>query len=436
MGVIKQVSARHQRAESVMLPIILVVASLGMLICYTVNESLDTSSDVLRRIGTPTPVRQAAIKTQQTRPKRKLKLFEDITLGEFYDSGSINIVCYVNLPDWWYEMNPDIPKSQKMLLKMTTDLDQAEREIKALELINADYAKARRLKMLPLIAGNKNMTNPFYCEKKSNCSALPFPKSFPKRKREWLLDEPRLGALIVPLQEGKGMALDHVGTFKEIRIFMKSMVAQLAHAHSVGINNMDISGNRNVFVDDDGTAILFDWNGYMALGELTFCPECNSAIAPPEQWVLNEIKGHEFRLMSLSAADVWAVGIMFARMIFRPCRWATKHYYKDANERIRETILAIGGNTVIPVHEGFDIDFIRYAGLNDTVAGQVKYKPPLVDESEEHACTRTKFKVLESCTKEEKEHALDFLKSIMKFSPFDRPDYDTLLKHPFLADAD
>ena len=148
-----------------------------------------------------------------------------------------------------------------------------------------------------------SIKNPFYCDGvkgNTNCSSLAFPESFPNRVQRYLREAPHLAAFVVPYAEGKGYVFDELHTLDEVRHFMKSLLGQLAHAHSVGINYLDLSGNRNVFVDHDGTAILFDWNGALAIGEKAYNAENNFAIIPPEAW-MDQVQGHDFKMMSVSA---------------------------------------------------------------------------------------------------------------------------------------
>lgn len=370
--------------------------------------------------------------------QRRLRLFEDVKIGDFHSKGSINIACFVELPDWWHKMH-SVPKSQKMLMKLTTYLSYAEKEIDALERLSADKEKARRLKILPLIAASRNISNPFFCganddddDETSSCSsALPVPVSIPAKYQRRLRKVPFLAVSIVPLTEGKGLAYQELHTLEEIRIFMRSMLEQLAHAHSVGINNLDLSGNSNVLVDHDGSAILFDWNGAIALGEKAYDAAYAFSIVPPEAW-MEEVEGHEFIVMSISAFDVWSVGVMFARLIFYPCRWASQHLHPQTEDRLRETILALGGYTKIPVDGEIEVDLAELVGLNETILQNRPYEFHLADNSGKHRCSEKSFEFLDGITEEEKNQALDFLRSMMQISPFERPDCPTLLEHPFL----
>eukprot|EP00978_Attheya_sp_CCMP212_P004065 scaffold8750_cov60-Attheya_sp.AAC.2 len=419
--------------------ICLATYTLWILICLALYVSLppiDAPGDGDERaLGkNPGPI-SARYKPQHHAPRqRQLELFQDLTIGKFLGKGSINVACFVELPDWWHEMH-SVQKSQRMLMKVTADFSYAEKEIDALERLNVDKEEARRLKVLPLIVGSPSIKNPFYCADNvkgvTNCSSLAFPESFPNIVQQRLRAAPRLAALVVPYAEGKGYVFDELHTFDEARHFMKSMLGQLAHAHSVGINYLDLSGHRNVFVDNDGTAILFDWNGAVAIGKKAYNATNNFAIIPPEAW-MEHVQGHDFKMMSVSAWDVWSAGVMFARLIYYPCRWATHHTYPRTKDRLRETILAIGGNTVIPVDSEFDLDLAQFLKVDNDIVRNREFKPHLVDRTEKHSCSQTSFKYLEDSTDQEKNQALDFLKSMMKISPLDRPDCHTLLKHPFL----
>ena len=365
-------------------------------------------------------------------PRRELVLFQDVSVGKYHSHGTINVVCFAELPDWYYTLH-SVPKSQKYLMKLTTDLSFANKEIDALKRLNSDKEEARRVGILPLIASTPSVENPFYCENQTikNCSALNFSKSFPRAVERYLRKKPQLAAYIVPYKAGKGYPFNRLHTLQEVRHFMKSMLEQLAHAHGVGINYLDLSGNRNVFVDHDGSAILFDWNGALAVGEKAYNSENNFAIIPPEAW-MRTIEGHDVKMTSISAWDVWSAGILFARLIFYPCRWATHCTYPQTKDRIRETILAVGGgNTTIPVDDQVQVDLAEFVGLNESRRNG-EFKPLLVDKSEKQKCNQRSFGMLIASTNEERSHALDFLESMMKISPLDRPDCYTLLQHPFL----
>jgi hypothetical protein len=404
------------------------------------TSAMENSSPV--GSSSPTSFGRTTPTLKQQEPRQR-EFFRDVNIGDAHSAGSINIACYVELPDWWHEMHSIVKSQQLMLIKLTTDLTFAAKEIDVWERLNADQEEARRRNILPLIAATRNATNPFFygppkdvkSNSNNNCSAV-------ARKIHRMFREPRLAALILPVAEAKGTAYDSLHTLDEIQDFFKSLLGQLALAHIKGVNNLDLSGNRNVWVDrKDGGAILFDWNGAVAVGEELYDPAVNSAIAPPEAW-MKEVHGRKFRMTSVHAWDVWSVGVMFARLIYYPCRWATHRTYPKPKDRLRETILAIIGgnnnNTVVPVDEEFKVDLADVVGSDKTILLQQQkqqnreFQPHLVDRTEKHACSQSSFKYLEDMAQEVEETALDFLKSMMKLSPSDRPDCHTLLKHPFL----
>ena len=80
-------------------------------------------------------------------------------------------------------------------------------------------------------------------------------------------------------------------------------------------------------------------------------------------------------------------------------------------------------------------DLATIVGLDADVVRGVSYKPLLVDRDETNTCfmENFSFEILEGSSSSEKEQALDLLKSMMRVSPLDRPDCDTLLKHPFFT---
>ena len=74
--------------------------------------------------------------------RRRLQLFRDVKIGDFLNKGSINVACFVELPDWWHEMH-SVPKSQKILLKLTRYHSYASKEIDALERLNQDHQESQ-----------------------------------------------------------------------------------------------------------------------------------------------------------------------------------------------------------------------------------------------------------------------------------------------------
>lgn len=422
---------------------VIILASYAIL--YVSLEPRSTRKGEQRTLGLPnasTAVDKAHLPLTQYGPalrreSRPLELFRDVIVDEYHSRGSINVACYVKLPNWWYRDNL-IPNTQKFLMKMTTDLGYAAKEIDALRKISMHEQEARRLKLPWLVAGSSNTSNPFYCrgydqEDSNSCQATQtFPKTFPLKVQERLRAKPYLAAFVVPFLKGQGYVYDEVKTPPALQRFMKSILGQLALTHSVGINNLDLSGDRNILVDSDGDAVLFDWNGAIAMGEKLYNSEHSFSIIPPEAWI-EEVEGHEIKMMSVSAFDVWSVGIMFARILFYPCRWASHTTYERTKDRLQATILALGGNTVVPVDEGVSVDFAEFAGMNQTIKTNTDFIPHLVGKHKKESCPESSFEFLSSLSENERVQALDLLGSMMKISPLDRPGCNALLKHPFLS---
>jgi len=411
---------RHWRSIILLSPLVIIILWLspGGLIDHRNGKNRRIDSPFLRR----------------TSGERQLRLFEDIEMGDFLNKGSINAAFFVKLPDWWHELH-SVPKSEKMIMKITRYQEYAAKEIDAMERLNGDKETARRLGILPVVAASRNISNPFYCDgtqaiakngTKSTCSAWDFPDSSPETVQQKLRQTKYVAVSIVPFRPGRGLVFDELDNLDDIRTFMRSLLGQLAHAHDLGINNLDLSGYRNVLVDHDNSAILFDWNGAIGLGEKSYNPEHAFSILPPESW-LEQVEGHDMKMMSISGFDVWSVGIMFAWLIYKPCHWTYETSRHDLEGRLKETIMAIGGNTIVKVNDEFEADLAEIAGLDATILKDHQFKPLLGKK-----CNATSFPVLERSGKRDKQLALNFLQSIMKLSPIDRPDCQTLLKHPFL----
>jgi len=399
------------------------------------EAATDVASAILPTVETATEKK----KKKETRELR----FEDIQLGKYLGGGAINRACYVKVPDWVYEQH-ELPIGEPLILKLCDNIIDSRREVQAFRKFNEDEEKARSLKILPLIWGDYNMSNPFYG--RSLDSSI-HPDSCEYKLIKSYNEDERIGAMVMPIKK-KQFIEDKAQTMDDYRRFLRSVLMQLDYAHSFGITNYDLSVGRNIFVDDEMDAILIDWNGDLYPGEEMYDPEFNFAIIPPECW-FERILGHRIAVPSenIHAYDVWEVGIMFATMLFYPCEWAHSYCYKnDVHSLLEDTIYAIAdpndrNSTVIRVQTLSDEDesmTVRYLDLAEMVhlesqsnsADSAEFKPILCN-GKKKMC-RDKLPFLRSLTRERRREAFDFLKSILRLSPSDRPTCAELLKHPFL----
>jgi hypothetical protein len=187
--------------------------------------------------------------------------------------------CQIISKEWWdyqYSLPPSqqrffngrttasthTRKMSKFLLKFGTDQYYCPGEFEAMKRIYKDEQRAIDIGFLPLVESWANVTNPFLNGDMSlrDIDASDETDHLTDHKNE------RAYALIVPdaSVDKMGFVYDPevLDTIPKIRLFMKSILKQLQHAWKVGVNNMDLSGDLNVYVSKHNyQAILFDWNG-------------------------------------------------------------------------------------------------------------------------------------------------------------------------------
>jgi serine/threonine protein kinase len=235
-----------------------------------------------------------------------------------------------------------------------------------------------------------------------------------------------------------------------IKVFFKSMLEQLAVAHSVGANNIDLQVNRNCYVDADGRAVLFDWNGQVDLGSEAADPHQNWAIAAPEAWLHKGYDIPNVLLTHVHAMDTWQAGIIWNNFLYAPCQWSTAYVLKSGRryakkQFVLDLIDVLGGNTIIPINNG-DGD----SGASSVDLRILVDLPPFDRNNTNHAMP-TKFRTMlgnrrmSTCDnkptwhlddpdvpEKDKALALDLAQQMLRISPDDRPTMGELLQHPFL----
>jgi len=365
---------------------------------------------------------------------RELTL-DDLIVGDYIAAGGINVACDVKFPDWWYtqEQNQHHNKFERKVLKLTTLIDEGCYEVDSLRKLNEDKAIAHRLNFIPILFWAKNVTNPFY---KKNTKQLP--ESFPhKGAAKTLTERSRIVAHVVPyLDEDRYIDISSVGSVGKIRIFFRSLVEQLAHAYSYGIVNFDLS-TSNVWVDPtDYHAVVTDWNGGWDVGQPAWAGDVNFRYVPPEAMVKIGVPPDErpILIVSGSAYDVWAIGVKLVTAMYYPCFSAKTRYFDTKTDHLRAILQASGGNMNIPVSNATDlVDLAALVGLDTTKVSASEFQPLIYQDHPGVQCKKSSFKAFEEEKEEGREgEAFDFIRSILKVSPLDRPKYDELIQHPFL----
>lgn len=357
---------------------------------------------------------------------KKLEL-EDLILGDYIGCGAVNVVCHVKFPDWWY-VEQNIPSTAKYVLKMTVQTKIGAAEIDALRALNEDGEKARRHKVTPMVFSATNVTNPFH---PINKAPMKTPSSFPRGIVMYLQQKERIFAHVVPfLKEADFQNVTALESLQDVRSYFHSLLSQLAYAHSLGVNNLDLQP-RNTWVDStDKTATIFDWNGHTPLGNTFYEEDRNHDIAPPEGVIEHAPDGRTLQMTSISGYDVWSAGIMFANLIYYPCKWMK--FRRRLKDYFRNLILAVGGNTSIPVSTTSTdyFDLAKIAGLDLSTIQSVEFHPPIVDGNDHECSANTQF--LDEEKKQGRSgEAVDLLRNMMMLSPLVRPTCDELVKHPF-----
>jgi serine/threonine protein kinase len=261
-----------------------------------------------------------------------------------------------------------------------------------------------------------------------------------------LTSEPRISAIILPFYDRRNSISD-INTLKKARLFTRSLLQQLNYAHGLGKNVNDIDKANTWVVDADDSrnrsvhALLPDWNDARAIGETIRHLEDDEMyywslrITPPEALFRDGIPpdGRPVRVTSISAFDIWSLGVLLTDILYKPCLW----YYESKSNYLSELFHAVGGETRIPVSNETDmVDVAPLVGVDSQTLLKSKFRLPLFIRKATHIkvrCNESSFPML----REEKEEgrkgeAIDFLQSIFKISPLDRPTAEMLLRHPFL----
>ncbi|KAL3925879.1 MAG: hypothetical protein SGILL_000091, partial [Bacillariaceae sp.] len=380
--------------------------------------------DSIEQLSKPKPV--------QVRKYRKLE-FRDFTIEEYLGKGAVNMAAIVKAPGEVYEAF-DLPLDSPLVLKMTIKPTDGMREVLAFRRMNKNRTLARELNILPLLFSDHNMTNPWYCPEYSNdkndlgvCPKVH--DSFSERQNRKLWRTPRISALIIPMV--KKQKIHEQGNPKTLKFYkhvLKSLFGQLALAHRVGVNNFDLSDFNNILLDEKGDVVLIDWNGNMFLGEDLYDPDSAFSILPPEAWFetfSHNGKAHKAVVSSVHALDVWEVGVVFAKMLFQPCNWASYHCFKkDYGALLDATIFATtrgkNDSTLVYVNEeAGDVDLrslvkkqANYSLGPVTLSRSLPEFAPLLCDGRSK-CNVKSFPVFDKLTPDEQYQSLDLLRSMM-----------------------
>ncbi|CAJ1961241.1 unnamed protein product [Cylindrotheca closterium] len=377
----------------------------------------------------------ASVEEYTAAEKKKVRelTVNDIEIGEFIGNGAINMVAVAILPDWWYKQKK-INKNVLFVVKLAAGSDwltkQADRECYVLEILSRDKKKAEEFGIIQTIFMSKKVPNPF--RKKH------IPSKFPKHMVKRLRNAKTVVAIVQPY-----MDLDYIHDlkqFNDIRYFIRSLLRVLDYAHSLGVNNFDLS-DSNVRVDDDGEAVVMDWNANKKQGEDIFDPVANLWLTAPEGMIEHGPRGETIRQTSISAMDIWSVGIMLIFLMYQPCQWVNPEvsYLYDKYPRnyhlLREVVKNVGGETIIPIGNHQEMDLAELVGLRREDLLKKKWKMPLYDAEQDDTCDETdtdSYLKQYGAKSKDLEDMHHFLESMMKLSPAERPDAATLLKHPFM----
>ena len=235
---------------------------------------------------------------------------------------------------------------------------------------------------------------------------------------------------------------------KEIRVFTKSLLKTLDYAHSLGINNMDLSAS-NVRMNQNGEAIVMDWNANRYQGEQIWDGTANMWLTAPEG-MLEHANGTDILQESIPAMDIWSTGVMVVNLAYAgsPCLWInpssvqrpknSKRGYPRNYHLLRQTLIHIGGDPIIPIGSGKTFDIAALVGLNRSELLTKEFDLPLYNDKRKTRCnlTSTDFPILKNANEKDLKEMHAFIKTMMKISPADRPDASTMLKHPFLSYSD
>lgn len=357
---------------------------------------------------------------------------DDIQLGKFVGHGAINIVSQAHLPEWWYNQH-NISKSRKYVIKMAAGddwyTDQGDRECDVFEILAANYTEAMEHNIIPPVFLSRTFPNPFQNVSKH------IPVSFPEKYAHRLREAKKLVAIVVPYLD-----LDYiqdVKSFQAIRILIQSLLQILEYSHSLGINNFDLS-DSNVKMDENGKAVVMDWNANKKQGQDVFDASANLWLTAPEGMIEHAPNGEAIRQTSISAMDIWSVGIMLVSLAYNPCGWvdpivrARRAPYPNNFDLLRETVLSVGGETRIPIGGNQTLDLAELLDLNRTQVLEKDFVMPLFMKRERCDLNNTTFPRMKGATEQQLGQMHSFLQTVMKISPTERPDASTLLQHPFM----
>jgi serine/threonine protein kinase len=358
--------------------------------------------------------------------------FDDLKLGKFVGHGAINIVSQVYLPEWWYRQH-NINRRRKYVIKMAAGnswyTDQGDRECDIFEALASNRTLAMEHNIIPAVFLLRTVPNPFRNVSKH------IPESFPEKYAKRLRRAKNLVAIVAPYLDLD--YIQYVNSFQGIRILIKSLLRILEYSHSLGINNFDL-GDSNVRIDDDGKAVVMDWNANKKQGQDIFDASANLWLTAPEGMLEHGPDGETIRQTSISAMDIWSVGIMLVSLAYKPCGWvdpmvrARRKSYPRNYNLLRETILAVGGETRIPIGPDQTLDLAPLLGVNRSQVLKKEFEMPLFMNEQKCDTNNTAFPRLKGGTEQDLEYVHSFLQSMMKISPAERPDASTLLQHPFM----
>eukprot|EP00977_Amphora_coffeiformis_P010065 scaffold2353_cov167-Amphora_coffeaeformis.AAC.56 len=406
-------------------------------IIYSVNTVDDRKND---KNNAPEPAHEPEPSTINSLQSQTRQLqFSDFTLDKYMSHGGTAVIFHVTPPEWTFEAL-QLDKKEKFIMKvLDAEHDQwnyASIEIEAFRKMNQDAAAARKAGVLNLIYSAKHLENPFYCHHQHNLQNEACMKSPPGLKQEYAerIQKPtHVHIEVMPLAK-PDFVFDKPRSMQEYITFTKSLLEQLALAHKLGINCQDLNASSNFFVrQGDGGAVLFDWNAGSKQGGPAYGLDRGLHMCPPEGLAFR-VYHKDVPLYKTGSADIWQVGLFWVRILYRPCVWASDRLI-DKADLLRETIRAIGGNTVIPARDGKEIDMADLVNLPLGGVKVDKFRPLLTKGVKSTSWCKTKTSWYlddDSVPQEKKDQAMDFMLSMLKLSPYERASADDLLKHPFL----
>lgn len=383
-------------------------------------------------------------------PRQRELTFQDLTIGTFFAHGAVNVVYRVKLPDWWYEQNSQIDRNQQYILKLAAggedgDLEKdywmiaGNMEADVLETLHQNnHTEATRLGILDYVFLARNMPNPFYQTNNTTVLEVRGKLNGQRRSRQptsvsRIPNQPFLVAFVVPLIQVA--PYESIKTLNKTKIFLQSLLEQLDYAHSFGLSNQDLSV-RNVKVNIQGKAVIVDWNGGVKNGQPLYQDDAAMQLVPPEAMLENVMDGVPILQTVASAVDIWEVGILLVTLLSRDCHWVNQKMQRGAYYNLlRENLIHIGGDSLIPIGNDQFFDIAPLAGLNRSQLLKTLFRPPLfdqIDRDNQVPCTVSSFSLLQNATSKDIAEVSSFLEFTMKLNPKHRPTAAALLQHPFL----